>query len=74
MRWLWIVYAVGVVIGLLRTDARWPARIGLALAWPVAPLAFVVTGSLLLVTALIAFPIFGVVVALTVLVMLLVFS
>jgi hypothetical protein len=56
-----VVYAAGVVIGLFRTDARWPARVGLALLWPVGPLAFVLTVSVLLVASVIAFPVVGVI-------------
>jgi len=40
---LWLVYAVGVVWGLIATDARPASRVGLALVWPIGPLAFVVT-------------------------------
>jgi len=40
---LWLVYGAGVVWGLLATDARPASRIGLALAWPIGPLAFIVT-------------------------------
>ena len=56
--WLW-VYVVGVAWGLLRTDARPPARLALALLWPLGPLAFVVTLTILLAASLIAFPRFG---------------
>jgi len=38
-----ILYIGGVVVGLFSTDARPAARLGLALLWPVAPLAFVAT-------------------------------
>jgi hypothetical protein len=58
-----LIYVVGVVLGLVFTDARPLARVGLALAWPVAPLAFVVVVSGLLVAALYIFPAFGAVVA-----------
>ena len=53
------VYIAGAIVGLLRTDARWPARVGLALAWPIGPLAFLVTSTLLIVAATIAFPVVG---------------
>jgi len=49
------IYLAGVVIGLWRTDARWPTRPLLALLWPIGPLAFVVTVVILLVAAPIAF-------------------
>ena len=58
--WIAIVYVVGVMIGLLVTDGGLAARIGLALAWPLGPLAFLVTVAGLLVVAAIAFPVFGV--------------
>jgi hypothetical protein len=58
-----LIYVLGVVAGLIFTDARPLARAGLALAWPVAPLAFVAVVSLLLVAALYIFPVFGAVVA-----------
>ena len=57
-----LVYAAGVIVGLLCGDARWPARIGLALAWPLGPLAFLVTSSILILASLIAFPVFGAIV------------
>ena len=44
-------------------DARPLARTGLALLWPLGPLAFLVTISILLLASLIAFPMFGVGVA-----------
>jgi hypothetical protein len=58
-----LIYLLGVAAGLLFTDARPLARAGLALAWPIGPLAFVAVISLLLVAALYIFPIFGAVVA-----------
>ena len=63
MRVVILIYVVGVVAGLIFTDARPLARAGLALAWPIAPLAFVAVVSLLLIAALYIFPIFGAVVA-----------
>ena len=54
-----ILYIGGVVVGLFSTDARPAARLGLALLWPVAPLAFVATLAVLVVTAGIAFPTIG---------------
>jgi hypothetical protein len=61
--WIAIVYVVGVMIGLLVTDGGLAARIGLAVAWPLGPLAFLVTVAGLLVVAAIAFPVFGVALA-----------
>jgi hypothetical protein len=58
----WIVvvtYAVGVLVGLVATDAKPAARVGLALLWPIGPAAFVVTLAVLAAASLIAFPIIG---------------
>lgn len=59
-----LIYVLGVLTGLILTDARPLTRIVLALAWPIAPLAFVVVVSGLLLAALYIFPVFGAVVAL----------
>jgi len=56
------VYLLGVAIGMIAIDARGLARVGLALLWPLGPLAFVITISILLLASLIAFPIVGAVV------------
>jgi len=53
------VYILGVFVGLFAIDARGPARVGLALLWPIGPLAFLVTITILLFASLIAFPMFG---------------
>ena len=60
--WTYIsfVYVAGVLWGLLVIDARAGVRIGLAVLWPLGPIAFVVTVTLLLAASLIAFPLFGV--------------
>jgi hypothetical protein len=63
VRYLLIVYVVGALIALWRTDAGWSIRIALALLWPIGPLAFGLTVSLLLAASLIAFPIVGAIVA-----------
>lgn len=63
MRVALLIYAVGVIAGLILTDARPLARLVLALAWPIGPLAFVVVVGGLLVAALYLFPVFGAVVA-----------
>lgn len=57
-----LLYGIGAVIGVLQTDARWPVRIGIALFWPLGPLAFALTASMLIVIACIAFPLFGAIV------------
>jgi hypothetical protein len=56
VKFLWVVYAVGALIAIWRTDASWPTRIALALLWPLGPLAFVVTVAILLGASLVAFP------------------
>jgi L-ascorbate metabolism protein UlaG (beta-lactamase superfamily) len=56
------IYVVGVVIALLTIDARGPARLGLALLWPLGPLAFLATVTILLLASLVAFPVFGAIV------------
>lgn len=62
MRIALLIYAAGVAIGLLRSDARVPARIGLAVLWPLGPIAFALTVSILLLTSLVAFPVFGLII------------
>lgn len=57
------IYGIGVLVGLIATQGGWATRLGLALLWPLGPLAFVVTVAGLLVVAGIAFPLFGVVLA-----------
>lgn len=49
------IYLAGVLVGLLRTDARGPARVILPLLWPLGPIAFAVTATMLLAAAVIAF-------------------
>ena len=56
------IYVIGVVVGLVRIDAAPAGRVGLALLWPIGPLAFLVTVAGLLVVAAIAFPAFGAIV------------
>ncbi|MSO81970.1 MAG: hypothetical protein EXQ53_01550 [Acidobacteria bacterium] len=53
------VYVAGVAWGLLMIDGRPATRLGLALLWPLGPLAFVLTMTILLAASLIAFPAFG---------------
>ena len=55
-------YLFGVAVALLTIDVRGPARLGLALLWPLGPIAFVVTIAILLAASLIAFPWLGAVV------------
>jgi hypothetical protein len=58
------IYVLGVIAGLLFTDAKPLARIGFALAWPLGPVTFAVVVTGLLIAALYIFPMFGAVVAL----------
>lgn len=54
-----VVYVAGVAGGLLVSDARPLERLALALLWPLGPIAFVVTVTILLAASLIVFPMFG---------------
>jgi hypothetical protein len=53
------IYVAGVAWGLLVIDAQPLTRIALAILWPLGPIAFVVTITILLAASLIAFPAFG---------------
>ena len=53
------IYVAGVVWGLLTIDAGGATRIALALLWPLGPIAFAVTITILLAASLIAFPVWG---------------
>ena len=53
------VYLTGVLVGLWRTDARLVHRAALALLWPLAPLACVLTLTVLGLTAIVLFPAVG---------------
>lgn len=46
-------------MGLACTNARLPSRLALALLWPLGPMAFAATVALLIVAAMIAFPVFA---------------
>jgi hypothetical protein len=50
------IYLVGVLIGIAVIRDRWAARLGLALVWPLGPIAFLVVLAILLVTAAILWP------------------
>ena len=54
------IYVAGVLWGLLKTDAPVPQRLALALLWPLGPLAFVVTVTMLLIALPVAFPTVGI--------------
>jgi hypothetical protein len=57
------IYVVGVLVGLFATQGGVATRLGLALLWPLGPLAFIITVAGLLVVGAIAFPWFGAIVA-----------
>ena len=61
-----IAYVVGVVWCLLLSDAKPGARFVLAVLWPIGPLAFVVTLTILIAAAVIAYPLVMVPVAVAV--------
>ena len=63
MRVAILIYVAGVIAALPFTDARPLARLGLAVAWPIGPAAFVATIAVLLAAALVIFPWFGAAVA-----------
>lgn len=50
------MYAAGLVIGLLVIDEPFPARLGVAAAWPVGPIAFVTVVTVLLLVLPVAMP------------------
>ena len=56
------IYAIGVAVGLVLTDARPLARAAIALAWPLGVVTFAVTILALLAAAMLVFPAFGVLV------------
>jgi hypothetical protein len=49
------IYAIGVLVGLWRTDGPPATKLVFALLWPIGPLAFLATVTGLLVAAVIAF-------------------
>ena len=53
------LYLAGVVVGLWRTDDRPAVRALMAVLWPIGPLAFAVTFSVLLAASIVAFPAVG---------------
>ena len=53
------IYVIGVIVGLLLTDARPPARVAIAVLWPLGVVAFVVVIAILFVAAMLVFPAFG---------------
>jgi hypothetical protein len=53
------IYVAGVVWGLLKIDGKPATKIALAILWPLGPIAFAVTITILLAASLIAFPVWG---------------
>jgi hypothetical protein len=53
------IYLAGAALAVWRTDAGWGTRAIVAILWPLGPLAFAATISLLLAASLIAFPLLG---------------
>ncbi len=53
------IYAAGFVLAFVKTDDKLLVRFGLALAWPLGPLALIVTLSIFFVVLIIAFPLVG---------------
>ena len=50
-------YLIGLVVALAVMRDPWPARIGIALVWPLGPLALLVVISILLVASAILWPV-----------------
>ena len=61
-----MIYAVGALVAIWRTDAAWPTRLALAVLWPLGPLAFLITVTILVAASLIAFPLVSGAIALVV--------
>jgi hypothetical protein len=58
-----VIYAAGIVLGLVLLDDAWPGRVGVAAAWPLALAVFAGTVALLLLALPIARPRVGIVYA-----------
>jgi hypothetical protein len=58
-----LIYVAGMVIGLFLTDAPPARRVALAAAWPLGPIAAVVTIASLVGASLVLFPFAGLTVA-----------
>jgi hypothetical protein len=54
-----VLYGAGVLLVALFLDEPFPARLGYALGWPIAPAAFAVTIALLLLALPLARPVAG---------------
>ena len=60
---LWAIYLIGVIVGLVFVDGSPFTRVWLAVAWPLGLLAFVLTITVLVIVAAMAFPWFGLTIA-----------
>jgi hypothetical protein len=58
-----VIYAAGVILGLILLDDAWPERLGVAFAWPLALAIFAGTVAVLLLALPIARPRVGIVYA-----------
>ena len=58
-----LLYALGVAVGLWRTDGSAATRVALAALWPVGVLAAAITTAILLAAAAVLFPLFGLMLA-----------
>ncbi len=54
------IYLAGVLAGLLGMYEPFPARVVMAMLWPVGPLAFAITVGFLIATSLVIWPWLGV--------------
>ena len=54
-----VLYAVGVIIGVVRVDAGPATRLAVSLLWPLGVVAGVVTVSALVLAAMVLFPMLG---------------
>jgi hypothetical protein len=61
------IYLAGLVVALVVVDAPALPRIGLALLWPLGPIAFAVTIAILLAASLLAFPLVAAIILVVVL-------
>lgn len=52
-----VLYVAGVVWGQLMSDAKPLERVVLSLLWPLGPLAFLVTVTILLAASVMAYPV-----------------
>jgi len=53
---LLVGYLAGVVVALAVMRDPWPSRVGIALAWPLGPIAFLAVVAILLMASLFLWP------------------